>query len=158
MNPSAINHIALKCRNLSAQEAFFSKHFGFQHSRTFKAGNADEYIMLKLGSVRLELFSAGPAQTVNANGGEQVIGFKHLAFDVPRLEPAIEVEEVKTITSSITCVQRQAFWNRSLNRRSPKPFKQGTTGNRDCRWPVWLPITRASLPICYLLFIVHALR
>jgi glyoxylase I family protein len=90
MNPSVINHIALNCRNLAAQEAFFSKHFGFQRSRTFKAGKPDEYIMLKLGSVRLELFSTDPAQAVNANGGEQSIGFKHLAFDVPKLERAIE--------------------------------------------------------------------
>jgi len=60
-----------------------------ERSRTFKAGKPDDYIMLKLGSVRLELFSTDPAQTVNANGGEQVIGFKHLAFDVPKLEPAI---------------------------------------------------------------------
>jgi len=52
-------------------------------------GKPDEYIMLKLGSVRLELFPTDSAQTVNANGGEQVIGFKHLAFEVPRLEPAI---------------------------------------------------------------------
>jgi catechol 2,3-dioxygenase-like lactoylglutathione lyase family enzyme len=52
MDPSAINHIAINCRNLAAQEAFFSKHFGFQRSRTFKAGKPDEYIMLKLGSVR----------------------------------------------------------------------------------------------------------
>jgi len=52
--------------------------------------------MLKLGSVRLELFSGDPAQTVNANGGEQVIGFKHLAFDVP-LEPAIEALRVDGI-------------------------------------------------------------
>jgi glyoxylase I family protein len=89
MDPSAINHIAINCRNLAAQEAFFSKHFGFLRSRTFKAGKPDEYIMLKLGSVRLELFQADPAQSVNANGGEQVIGFKHLAFEVPSLEPAI---------------------------------------------------------------------
>ena len=86
---TAINHIALNCRNLPAQEAFFSKHFGFQRSRTFKAGKPDEFIMLKLGSVRLELFPTDPAQTENANGGEQAIGFKHLAFDVPKLEPAI---------------------------------------------------------------------
>jgi hypothetical protein len=30
MDPAAINHIALNCGNLAAQEAFFSKHFGFQ--------------------------------------------------------------------------------------------------------------------------------
>ena len=45
--------------------------------------------MLKLGSVRLELYPPDSAQTVNANGGEQVIGFEHLAFEAPGLEPAI---------------------------------------------------------------------
>jgi glyoxylase I family protein len=89
MNPSVVNHIALNCRNLAAQEAFFTKHFGFKRSRTFKAGTPDEFIMLKLGSVRLELFPTNPAQTENVNGGEQVIGFKHLAFDVPDLDSAI---------------------------------------------------------------------
>jgi hypothetical protein len=61
--------------------------------------------MLKLGSVRLELFPTDPAQTVNANGGEQVIGFKHLAFEVPRLEPAIaalRAEASNLIPSSIS--------------------------------------------------------
>ena len=75
MDPPAINNIAINCRNLAGQEAFFSKHFGFQRSRTFKAGKPDEYIMLKLGSVRLELFPTDSAQAVNAKGGEQVIGF-----------------------------------------------------------------------------------
>lgn len=89
MDRSIINHIALNCRNLRAQEAFFTKHFGFQRSRTFKAGQPDEFIMLKLGSVRLELFPTDPAQTENVNGGEQLIGFKHLAFDVPDLDAAI---------------------------------------------------------------------
>jgi len=46
--------------------------------------------MLKLGSVRLELFRTDLAKTEHQKGGEQGIGFKHLAFEVPRLEPAIE--------------------------------------------------------------------
>ncbi|MBW0001405.1 MAG: VOC family protein [Verrucomicrobia bacterium] len=89
MNPSVINHIALNCRNLAAQEAFFCKHFGFERSRTFKAGQPDEFIMLKLGSVRLEMFPTDPAKTGGVNGGEQAIGFRHLAFDVPDLDSAI---------------------------------------------------------------------
>ena len=89
MEIAAVNHIALNCRDVAAQEAFFSKHFGFKRSRTFKAGTPNEFIMLKLGSVRLELFPTDPAQTGNVNGGEQVIGFKHLAFDVPDLDAAI---------------------------------------------------------------------
>jgi glyoxylase I family protein len=90
MSHVAINHIALNCRDLAAQEVFFSKHFGFQRSRTFNAGKPDEFIMLKLGPVRLELFPTDSAKTGYQQGGEQVIGFKHLAFEVPKLEPAIE--------------------------------------------------------------------
>jgi catechol 2,3-dioxygenase-like lactoylglutathione lyase family enzyme len=86
----AINHIALNSRKAAAQEAFFAKHFGFQRSRTFNAGKPNEYIMLKLGSVRLELFRTDSAKTEHQKGGEQGIGFKHLAFEVPRVEPAIE--------------------------------------------------------------------
>lgn len=89
MDTVVVNHIALNCHNLAAQESFFSKHFGFRRSRTFKAGTPEEFIMLKLGSVRLELFPTDPAVTGNVNGGEQVIGFKHLAFEVPDLDSAI---------------------------------------------------------------------
>jgi glyoxylase I family protein len=45
---------------------------------------------VKLGSVRLELFRADLAKAEHQKGGEQGIGFKHLAFEAPRLEPAIE--------------------------------------------------------------------
>ncbi|HEY0793432.1 MAG TPA: VOC family protein [Chthoniobacterales bacterium] len=88
MPPSALNHIALNCQNLAAQESFFCKHFGFKRSRTFNAGQPNEFIMLKLGSVRLELFPT--ATTAGEQGGEQTIGFKHLALDVPNLEEALE--------------------------------------------------------------------
>jgi glyoxylase I family protein len=90
MSSFAINHLALNCRNVAAQESFYSKHFGFKRSRTFNAGKPNEFIMLKLGSFRLELFPTDSAKTMNQDGGEQLIGFKHLAFDVPKLEPAIE--------------------------------------------------------------------
>jgi glyoxylase I family protein len=84
MSSFPINHLALNCRNVAAQESFYSKHFGFKRSRTFNAGKLNEFIMLKLGSFRLELFPTDSAKTMNENGGEQLIGFKHLAFDVPK--------------------------------------------------------------------------
>ncbi len=90
MSSFAINHLALNCRNVGAQESFYLKHFGFKRSRTFNAGKPNEFIMLKLGPFRLELFPTDSAKTLNQRGGEQAIGFKHLAFDVPKLEPAIE--------------------------------------------------------------------
>jgi glyoxylase I family protein len=86
---NAFNHIAFHCWDLAAQEAFYTKHFGFKRSRTFNRGKHDEFFMLKLGSIRLELFPADHTQTAETQGGEQDVGFKHLAFDVPRLEPVI---------------------------------------------------------------------
>ena len=45
--------------------------------------------MLKLGSVRLELYASDSANAAQ-KGDEQRVGFKHLAFDAPELEPVIE--------------------------------------------------------------------
>ena len=88
--PIAVQHIAFYCRNLAAQEAFYTKHFGFKRSRTFHKGEPNEFFMLKLGSVRLELFPPGASVTPADKGGEQPIGFRHLAFEVEKLEPVLE--------------------------------------------------------------------
>ena len=87
---SAFNHVAFNCRNVAVQEKFYSKHFGFKRSRTFNPGQPNEFILIKLGNVRLELFPTDSLKTANAGAGEQSLGFKHLAFDVPKLEPVIE--------------------------------------------------------------------
>ena len=65
------------------------KHFGFQRSRIFNVGKPDQFVMLKLGPVRLELYPSDSAN-LDQKGGEQGVGFKHLSFDVPKLESAIE--------------------------------------------------------------------
>ena len=90
MSAIAINHVAFYCRDIAAQEAFYSKHFGFKRSRTFRAGTPKEFFMLKLGPVRLEFFPTDPEKVSGKGGGEQAVGFRHLAFDVPKLEPFIE--------------------------------------------------------------------
>jgi glyoxylase I family protein len=87
---NTFNHIALNCWDLAAQEAFYIKHFGFKRSRTFHRGEPIEFFMLKLGNVRLELFPTDRAKTAGLQGGEQPVGFKHLAFDVPKLEPVLD--------------------------------------------------------------------
>jgi glyoxylase I family protein len=84
------NHVAFNCRDVAAQERFYTKHLGFKRSRTFHRGEPGEFIMLKLGSTRLELFPTDSLKVAGCNAGEQAIGFKHLAFDVPKLEPVIE--------------------------------------------------------------------
>ncbi len=86
----AFNHVAFNCRNVPAQERFYTKHFGFTRSRTFHRGQPEEFIMLKLGTVRLELFPTVSLKVADCNAGEQAVGFKHLAFDVPKLEPMVE--------------------------------------------------------------------
>ena len=83
------NHFSLNCRNVASREAFYVKHFGFQRSRTFRAGKPNQFVMLKLGPVRLELYPSDSAN-VDQKGGEQGVGFKHLSFDAPKLELAIE--------------------------------------------------------------------
>jgi glyoxylase I family protein len=87
---NAFNHIAFNCWDIAAQEAFYTKHFGFKRSRTFNRGKPDEFFMLKLGSVRLELFSSNREKSAAMQGGEQLIGFRHLALDVAKLEPIVE--------------------------------------------------------------------
>ena len=75
---------------LRRRKDLYVKHFGFQRSRTFRPGKPQSIRDVKAGlAVRLELY---PSDSVNAGqkGGEQGVGFKHLAFDAPKLEPAIE--------------------------------------------------------------------
>ena len=102
---AAFNHIAFNCRDVPAQERFYTKHFGFKRSRTFNPGKADEFILLKLGTVRLELFPTNSLKVSDASAGEQSIGFKHLAFDVPKLEPVIAAlqEDGVTCDAIIDC-------------------------------------------------------
>ena len=83
-----VQHVALNCRDLKAQEQFYTKHFGFRRSRVFNAGTPNEFIMLRLGSTCLELFSAKPDSAAQT-GGEQPVGFKHLAFEVDDLDAAV---------------------------------------------------------------------
>ncbi|NIM70105.1 MAG: hypothetical protein GTO48_06565, partial [Xanthomonadales bacterium] len=48
----------------------------------FQAGQPDEFVMLRLGGVRMELFQAQDAGP-EAHGGSQEVGFTHLCFHVP---------------------------------------------------------------------------
>ncbi len=87
--PISIQHIALNCRDRAASEAFYAKHFGFRRARVFNPGTPAEFVMLRLESTCLELFQADLGKIPTEHGGEQPVGFKHLAFEVPNLEDAI---------------------------------------------------------------------
>jgi glyoxylase I family protein len=104
---AAFNHIAFNCRDVARQERFYTKHFGFKRSRTFHAGQPNEFFLLKLGAMRLELFPTDSLKVSDASAGEQAIGFKHLAFDVPKLEPVIAAlqEDGVTCDAIIDCAE-----------------------------------------------------
>ena len=84
-----IAHIAMTCRDRIAQERFYTEHFGFRRARVFEAGEPGEFVVLRLGSVCLELFQAVGCPA-DATGGEQDVGFKHLAFDVDDIDAAAQ--------------------------------------------------------------------
>ena len=85
---NAIQHIAFNCRDLKAQEQFYTKHFGFRRARVFNRGTPNEFLMLRLGSTCIELFAA-PEDARKLIAKPQPIGFTHLAFEVDDLDAAI---------------------------------------------------------------------
>ena len=114
---NAVQHIALNCRELKRLEEFYTRHFGFRRSRVFNAGTPDEFIMLRLGATCLELFPP-QGESMAQSGGEQSVGFSHLAFEVPDLDAAIaklqadgiETEEIIDC-SGVVAGLRVCFFN-----------------------------------------------
>lgn len=99
--PSNVQHIAMTCRDRLAQEKFYATHFGYTRARVFKAGEPDEFVMLKLADTRLELFQAR-GENADASGGEQPVGFRHLCFEVAEIEArAAELNAAGTETGRI---------------------------------------------------------
>ena len=88
MRKAALQHIAFNCRDIRRQEAFYTKHFGFRRVRVFERGKPDEFLMLRLGPVCIELFPNAEAPAAACAGG-QPVGFQHLAFEVPDLDKAM---------------------------------------------------------------------
>jgi len=87
---ATVQHIAFTCRDRVAMERFYMKHFGFRRARVFNAGQPNEFVMTRLGSVCLEFFQAGEQAAAETGKPSSAIGFRHLCFEVPALEPVIE--------------------------------------------------------------------
>jgi len=85
-----VQHIAFTCRDRVAMERFYMKHFGFRRARVFNAGQPDEFVMTRLGSVCIEFFQAGEQAAGQEEQPSSTVGFRHLCFEVPKLEPVIE--------------------------------------------------------------------
>ena len=111
---NTVQHVAFNCTDIKRQEQFYTHHFGFRRSRVFNADTPDEFIMLRLGSICLELFSANEC----AVAGEQRVGFKHLAFEVEDLETVVidlQADGIETDAiidcSSVVSGLRVCFFN-----------------------------------------------
>jgi glyoxylase I family protein len=98
---TAVHHIAYNCRDRDAQERFLTRHFGFRRVRVFSAGTPDEFVVLRNETCCIELFPA----SASAGGGEQAVGYKHLAFEVDDLEAqrAALVAEGLDVDALIDC-------------------------------------------------------
>ena len=85
---NAIQHLAINCRDLKAQEQFYTHHFGFRRVRVFNRGTPNEFLMLRLGAACIELFAA-PEEARQLLAKPQPVGFSHLAFEVDDLDAAV---------------------------------------------------------------------
>lgn len=82
----SVQHIGLNCKDRAATQAFYERFFGFRCVRRFLKDSPQEFVMMRLNDTCLELFVSGdPSQT----GGEQPVGFKHLAFEVEDLDAKV---------------------------------------------------------------------
>lgn len=86
-----VQHLALNCRDMRQMERFYTSQLGFQRARVFNHDTAHEFVMLRFGAMCLELFSVidAPCGCTGSLGGEQAVGFKHLAFQVDDLDTTI---------------------------------------------------------------------
>ncbi len=82
-----IHHVGFHCKDVKKQKAFYEDVFGYKCVKVFKPGQPDEFYMLRSGESCLELFPVNASP--DARGGEQAVGFKHLAFEVDDLDAMI---------------------------------------------------------------------
>jgi glyoxylase I family protein len=87
----AFSHVALNCKDMSATEKFYTRHFGFRRARVIPLG-ADQIVFLKSGTVYLELFKAAgdaPGAPPEKDGPSYPGSFRHIAFQVDNVDQAL---------------------------------------------------------------------
>lgn len=78
------SHVALNCKDQSAIEAFYTKHFGFQRASAFDIGGGSQLVFIRSGNVYLELFPGAEDRQGAApeKDGSAQVGVRHIAFQV----------------------------------------------------------------------------
>ena len=79
------SHMAVGCKDPSATEAFYTKHFGFRRARVIGDGR-DQVVFLgsRWSPIYLELFSSKGDDSIPSptGAGPEKPGYRHLAFQV----------------------------------------------------------------------------
>ncbi len=86
----AVHHMGLVCRDPSAVEAFYVRHFGVRRARVAGEGTG-QVVFLKSDGFYLELFCAtaqSPAPPAGGPGPEYP-GWRHLAFKVDDVDSTL---------------------------------------------------------------------
>ncbi len=84
---TTLHHTAFRCRDIAAQENFYARHFGFRRTMTVHAGEPDEFFMMEVDGARLEFFPA--ERGTEETGGEQKVGFLHIALELAQVAPVV---------------------------------------------------------------------
>ena len=86
-------HIGISCLEPAVIEGFYTSYFGFKRTRLFKT-DKDEIIMLRAGSVYLELFQAKQDSPLPpaSGAGPEYPGFRHISFSVDDID--IKLQEL----------------------------------------------------------------
>ena len=90
MSAATFHHVAISCRDLSATEQFYSKHFGFKRARAIPLGET-QIVFIKSGDIYLELFEAEgePADSAPTDDGHHYPGWRHIAFMVDDIDAKV---------------------------------------------------------------------
>jgi catechol 2,3-dioxygenase-like lactoylglutathione lyase family enzyme len=66
---NTLHHIALNCKDINAQEAFYIRYLGFKRANVFKEGSPEEFRAIKPGTTYLVFMTTSAEQP--GRGSEQ---------------------------------------------------------------------------------------
>jgi glyoxylase I family protein len=90
MSLQIFSQVALTCKDPTATEKYYTKHFGFKRARVAKLPDGDQIVFIKMGdsAFYFELFQAREKLPVASptNDGPQYPSVRHLAFKVDNVD------------------------------------------------------------------------
>jgi glyoxylase I family protein len=83
-----IHHLSLTCRDPSATERFYTRHFGFVRARVVPLGAGEQIVFLRGPGIHLELFAATQESPLKAprSDGYPWPGVRNFSFHVDDID------------------------------------------------------------------------